>query len=675
VSLSGAALMRWLRALLDWRPFVLMALCATLLLILGQQPQRYSFDIGRVTGVGTDTPFMQGFYPHERSAEGVGYRWSKGDVARIEIPGLGRRGVLLEFDVVSHREQWFPEEGQTLVTIRSGQMAEQQFPLRLEGASYRLYLPPEALSDGVLRLDFHSPAWEVVGDNRTERAVAIGGKVRVTTLNTGGFVLPDLRVLLGMPVMLLLLWITLRTLRFSRQLSGRLLLPLAIVAPFLMLLDAPRLGFGGIWMMQFGALNVISAIITMWFLPPLLQRLKAPASAQILSWLALCVVLSFTLKYGGRLYPESMPGDVQLHVNRYTGTMIGQVYIPAQHRGLPFPFPTGPYILVAPFTLPEFNIKWIDQFFDVRWLLQFTAGLYEAATVITLFVLVARIMRSERLGLWAGAAYLLVAVGYMNTWFAFETQVASQWFALVLFAVLVLAWPNYSGKTWLLLFMLLVQVFVGHIGLFMNVGLLSAMVLPWLWWRLRDAQSRRAVAQLFGIGFAAVAFVMLFFYTGFSGMIIEQVSGVFSSGLNEVTGRAPIPRETTLWVTWEGGLITHYGFFPILLMIPGLLWLGRKQENRPAYHPILMALLWGTLIVSFAQMVLPLITLSSITTRWLTFAAWAIILGGVVGLDHFRKRGRAAKIVSWAMIGYIAWITIVVFAEAMALHKPPIEPF
>jgi hypothetical protein len=387
----------------------------------------------------------------------------------------------------------------------------------------------------------------------------------------------------------------------------------------------------------------------------------------ILRWLALLTVLSFSLKYGGRFYPDAMIGDLQLHVNRYTGTITGQVYIAAQHRGLPFPFPTGPYLLLAPLTLLGL---------DIRMLLALTGGLFEAATVPLLYLVGARALSSPRLGLLAAATYAITAAGFMTTWFAFETQVAAQWFSIALFALLVLAWPRYDDKrVWWLALMLLLQVFLGHIGLFINVALLGLLAAPLLWWGAQNAQERRAAMRLLLLGAVGVAFTLLFFYSAFTGLIIEQIGGVATDGLNGVTGRNPIPRETTLWVTWEGGLITHYGFFPVLLMIPGAILLWARRRGGGDRVTALQVLVWMTLLVSFSQAVLPLITLSSITTRWLTFASWAVAVAGALGAAQLWRRGRVARVAGVAMALYVGWLTLALYVAAMALRVAPIEPF
>lgn len=436
-----------------------------------------------------------------------------------------------------------------------------------------------------------------------------------------------------------------------------------MLLPAAALISAPRFGFTGSWIVPVGLMSLALGALTAWRLPPLLRRLDVLPGDSILSWLMLLIVLSFALKYGGRLYPESMPGDIQLHVNRYGGALGGQIYLAAQHRGLPFPFPPGLYVLLAPLTLLGI---------DIRDLFQLTAGLFEAAGVLLVYLLVVRTGRTAAHGLAAAAIYALTAVGFMTTWFSFQTQTAAQLFQVALMYVLAARWPHYGDRwTWGLLVMLMVQVFLGHIGQFLNSVLLGMLVIPAMWLRARTAEERAGVGWLLAAGIAACAFVGLFYYSAFLQLILEQVAGVASGGLNEVTGKQPIPPMRTLEVLWDGGLITHYGLFPVLLAVPGAALIAARR----ARSPMLPALLLGTFAVTVSQAVLPLVTLSSISTRYLSYAAWAVAVAGGLGWLHLRRRGTAARAAALAMALYVAWITAIVFVDAMFLRRPPIEPF
>jgi hypothetical protein len=57
------------------------------------------------------------------------------------------------------------------------------------------------------------------------------------------------------------------------------------------------------------------------------------------------------------------------------------------------------------------------------------------------------------------------------------------------------------------------------------------------------------------------------------------------------------------------------------------------------------------------------------------FSAWAIAVAGALGLAQLWRRGRGAQVITLAMALYVGWLTLALFVEALALRKPPIEPF
>jgi hypothetical protein len=141
--------------------------------------------------------------------------------------------------------------------------------------------------------------------------------------------------------------------------------------------------------------------------------------------------------------------------------------------------------------------------------------------------------------------------------------------------------------------------------------------------------------------------------------------------MNATTDRPPIPRAETLHVLWHGGLIDHFGFFPALLALGGTLLLARARWRGSLLPP----LIWSSFLVSSAQALWPLLTLNSITTRWLTFMTWGVALTCALTLPALWRRGWGGRVVLLAMAGYVCWVTLVVWIDAMALRLPPIEPF
>lgn len=655
-----------------WPLALLLLTCSLLFLLLAQTAFSYTFLAGKDYGPFTDLPFLQGFHEGEKewlwSEDRYRYwRWSRGE-SSLELPGVGQREVAVAFNVVSHRGHWYPNDAPPLLKLQLSDGLTIPLALRQQPSRYRLLIPSQALPKGTLQLKFSTPPWQIPADRREALGVALGDDFTISSLTSPGLVIPDLSLLLAWSLSLLPLWLALRLLTFSPKTAFWMLLPLALGFPLLTLLEAPRLGWGNSWIWEVSLLSLLGAALSAWLLPRLLRRLDAfPAEEkqgrEVLRWLSLLIVVSFALKYGGRLYPFSMPGDLQLHVNRSWATILGHVHILAQHRGLPFPFPNGPYFILAPFMLLGL---------DLRPILEGGTALYEATIPLLLYLIPMRATKKARLGLLTAAIYTFTAGGFMTTWFAFHTQVAAQWFSLLLIAFLVARWPRYPNlQTWLLLVFLFTQVFLGHIGLFINTAQVGLLIVPLLWWRMTRPEERQSTLWLLGAGTLAATFAILGYYSAFWSVIQEQLFGAATHGLNEVTKRPPIPRRESLHALWEFGLITHFGFFPIALAIPGTFALSSKKWRTSLVPP----LVWLTFLVSSLQASLPFITLNSITTRWLMFSAWGIALTGALGFQLFWQRGRTSRFICLTMASYVGWLTFNLWLEAMALRTVPIEPF
>jgi hypothetical protein len=662
-NVNFGALGRWLSDILrDWRLGLIFGLCFLLLLLVAQLPFNYRFQVGIDQGAVTDKPFLRGFNGGELISWDESWRWSRGEAA-IVVPGIGQRAVLMGFDVVSHRAQWQPDIPPPVLTVDVGAGRPVDVTLRPQAARYQFYVPADALRDGSLRVDLRTAPWQNPNDARSELGVAVGNWLTVSSTVAAGFVRPDWGLALIWPLGLGLLWLAVRVLRFPPRQALLLLLPLALLVPLLALNEAPRLAAGERWMIANGLICIVTAALSAWLVPPLLRNLGLVVPPDILRWLLLLMVVSFAVKFSGQLYPASMPGDLQLHVNRYTRTMFGEVYIPAQHRGLPFPFPNAPYIVIAPFTL----------FIGPHLAFELMAGFCEATIVLIFFITLGRLTGSAQLGLCAAFSATLTAAGFMNAWFSFQTQVMAQWFTALLLMLVVTRWPDYDDwGIWAGITLLFTLAFQSHIGAFLNNGMLGVLLIPVLWLRAQSQAERRGTLRLGLAGLTAALFLLIFYYSGFAEMIVTQLTGIATVGMAEVTNREPLERADWLAALWEPGVIGHYGLFPIILAFVALVvWLVDGRMRRSIVPP----LVWLTFVVAATQAILPLITLSSITTRWLTFAGWSIIVASSFGFHWIWRRGLAGKIAVIAMYSFVAWLSIVVWINGMVLNKPPIEPF
>jgi hypothetical protein len=79
--------------------------------------------------------------------------------------------------------------------------------------------------------------------------------------------------------------------------------------------------------------------------------------------------------------------------------------------------------------------------------------------------------------------------------------------------------------------------------------------------------------------------------------------------------------------------------------------------------------------VSVSQAVLPLITLSTLTTRYLMFAAWAVSLAAAPILLRLWRRGWTGRLAVLAMAAFVCWGTLVLWVGALAFNLAPPEPF
>ena len=664
---GAARARRGLAVLLDWHPLLLACLGLLGLLAVFQLPLAYHFQIGLDRGADTDRPFLTGFRDPELTTWTESWRWTQPE-ATVTVPGVGQRPLLVSFTVVSHRQHWQPNAPQTLLSVATGAGPPTLIPLRYEVSRYTLYVPATAVRDGTLQMRLRTTGWQNPNDSRGALGVALGRQFTLSSAPGNGLVWPGGGLLAAYALGLVLLWLAVRVLGFARNTALRLLLvPLGAVL-LLAVVVPPRLAVSSAWAFEAAVLSLVTAGVCALGLPPLLARWGLVPPPAIQRWLLLLMVLTFVLKYGGQLHPVAMPGDMQLHLNRWLLTIWGQIYIPAQHRGLPFPFPNGWYILLAPLSLTGLPLRVI---FAV------TAGLVEALSVLLFYLLTTRLTGSSRGGLLAGLIAAVSPMPMMNVWWSFQTQVGTQLLTLLLLTLLIVRWPQYGAlaagvpvRWWLALLFILVAL--GHIGAFINTGLVGLLALPWLWWRARTAEARTGVRQLLWAGAVAAGFVVAFYYSAFATLIVTQVGEVAASGTLGDTERAAVAQAVWLQALWTEGVVGLNGGFLVLFGLVGALLISWSARLRGS---IVGPLVWLTFAVGLAQAILPLITHSTITTRWLTFAGWALTVGAALTVLRLRQRGWAGKVVTGLALASVAWLTLTVWAAAMGLNQPPLEPF
>jgi hypothetical protein len=366
-----------------------------------------------------------------------------------------------------------------------------------------------------------------------------------------------------------------------------------------------------------------------------------------------------------------MGGDINFHYNRFTEVIKGRIFILSRNRGVDFPYPPGPYVLLAPFTLLGL---------PHRVVLQLGAALVEAVSAALVFVIVAlgSSRRTLAPALLAAGIYAFTAAGFMTSWWSFDTHIYTQFCLVLLVAYLALLarTPHQPPRSVpFVLCTLLALIFLGHFGFFINTALLGVMLLGVLWLAARRGNRRaRAWFRPLALGYsAAVVAALGLFYSAFAPLFLAQARAASAGGLTGLAQRAPVPRAQLWQVLWEAGIITHFGFFPLALAPVGLLlWVaGNRIGKLPPIAPIAA----GSFLVSSAFATLPFITQSTQSTRWLMFSAWAVAAaGGATGIALWR-RGRVGKLVVWAMGAFMLWSAAILWLGAMLWRIRPPEPF
>ncbi len=694
-----------LRPLRDPQLWALLLSVALGLALAAQLPLRYAVDVGREDGQGSDLPLVSGFYPGEDSAFGS-FRWS-GPAAALTLPGIGGRAALLTLRTIPVSEQ-VARRGPQSFQLSLGGRGLASVPLRPGGAVYHILLPPSASGD--LRVGLASATFVPDDD---QRSIGFGLNDVLLTAPAGPTM--PAPIVFGALLALALAWLALRRAGWCADGALLSLLPLGACLALVAALDAPRLAIGipaalvaaalGLWLVALlcaapvalrwlaallglaglaaeavspagGAVLLAAAVIALaaaWLRPAIAAvyaRRAAPIAPD--AWRALVSLawLVLLLRYGGKIYPFSMPGDIGFHVNRFADVLRGDVLLVSRNRGVEFPYPPAFYLLLAPAQL--LGVTRQDA-------LRLTSALLDALSPLLVYTIAVSGRGSghhrsaERVGLVAAAIYALAPAGQMTTWWNFSTHIFAQFAHLLLLAAAV--WyaggrsvgREKAGWLWGAALVLQSLVYLGHFGFWMNTSLLAGLLALALLWRARRTGAWAdlwrfvaavALAQLVAIGL---------FYSAYAGLFIDQLRATAGGGLTGLAGRAPVGRDV-LWATlWDVGAVVHFGFFPLALALAGL-WLAR----RAAAHTWLAR---GTWLIAAGFAALPFLTQSTLSSRWLMFSAWAVAAGGAEVALRLWRRGPAARLVLLACAAFVIWLSASMWLGALAWRVRPPEPF
>lgn len=654
-----AGLRAWAATLAEWPLLALIALLALGIVAVGQQPLRYTIDLGYEEGWHSDQPFVVGWNtaePEHAAADQLSYRWTAED-SRMRLPGLGPQPHLVAIEQLGASAN--PQATTGALHISGAAMALSQSLERQR--TLHLLLPPTASAAGYL--DFDAPTFNPPNDRRT-----LGANIAFLRIDT--VQQPALRLnylpplVLFWPLLLLpIAWTTAR--RWSVNRTAALLAGLGLVALLLAALLGDRLRFalaGGPLLL--GALwGVIVAAVVLWLIERYAPALGVRPSPLFARAVALLVFWLMLLRYGGRLYPDSMVGDLGFHVNRQIEVIGGLIHLTSRHRGIDFPYPSATYLLIAPLRLlpiaPQTLVEW-------------TEALFGALGVLPVAYLALRGLRDERPALLTTVIYALLAPAMMALWWSFQTHIFTQEAVALLIALLVGVWQRLDTPRGIALVVLALSlIFFGHFGLFINVSLLLAGLLPLLWLRYRRTAQVRSVYGLLIALVIAEVLVLSLFYSAYTGLILEKLAQFRQGGMGAVQGgRGETSWQSLALSLWREGLVEHYALIGVPLALLGGYWLWRSERDAP-----LVWLFWGTVAVAVVQGAIPFITASTITTRWLSFCAWIIALGVGIVLDRLWRRGRIGAGLALVLVAWFGGNTLWLWVTALGYRIRPPEPF
>lgn len=649
----------WFRPLVELPLFGLLLLLGLGIFGLAQRPVVYHLAIGKEDGPGSDLPFIDGWNTAERS-ETMPYRWSA-DESHIRVAGLPRVPLVVSLQML--RADAHPAVDAAASSLTAVETRLATLPLA-DRRTLHLLVPPSLTPSGQLDLEVRAPTWTPANDPRVLGVPASGLTIETVTTETPGLV--GVPLMLGWPLLALpLIWAPLRRWLPTRR---RALLVAAIIGGMLLLaLAADRARFALAGRPAVTALGwaLAMGLVLRAALGAYAHRLGVRPSARLLDLLALIFVGLFALRYMGRLYPFSMPGDIGFHVNRENDVIRGNLLLVSRHRGIDFPYPPALYLLLLPFRLlpitAESLVNYADAFFGAL-------GLFPLA------YLALRGFRSERVALMAVAVYVLLAPAIMALWWSFLPHIFAQELAVMLFAGLVGGGAGLGARKGIALATLgFAVLFASHFGFYLNVSILVTVLLFILLVRGRRLRgwTPRATWGL-AISFAVAQVLVLgLFYSAYLPLILDKLAAFGEGGMGAVQGgREARPWPVLARTLWRDGLGAHYAVVGVPLALLGgyRLWGARRRGLLPV-------LFGATLAVVVIQGAVPFVTSSDITTRWLSFAAWIVALGTGLVLDGLWSRGLAGRLLVFVTLGWIGWTTLWMWLQALAFRGRPPEPF
>ncbi|GAC1541451.1 MAG: glycosyltransferase family 39 protein [Herpetosiphon sp.] len=643
-------------------PVTLLAVYLAFLAVDLQRPWDYTFRIGQEDGRGSDGPWLSAWNDTE-NLNGLPFRWTARR-ATLTLPGVPIRPAVLTLNLLGIPAH--PQAKRSFVILSFGRAAG---TMEVPPVDRRVTLIVPPLRNGLLRLAVDAPVFIETAETARELGIP-ASRFALESLSTYAAV-PAWSLLWPLVVLVASWWVTI-WLRLSRTWSAAVLLCLLAIVIAMLMYDLPRFALLGAPLLTSLSWGVVLAFAMYWLGRRFLPFLQRDFSLGGWRWLVVIIALLWTVRYTGRIYPFAMPGDVGFHVNHTTTTINGLLFPVSRHRGIDFPYPSGLYVALLPALLirPDLTavVNWMDAF----------CGLLGVPAVAYLGWRAGRLAypddpdRAEPIALCSAAIYAALAPAMMALFWSFLPHIYAQELAVVAVAALVAAWPHLDQRPlpWLLLASICL-VFFGHLGLYINLSLLlGACILFQLLLPGDPADRSRARALLVFLVVTQVA-VLLLVYSSYAGLIVSKVTAFLHGGMGAVQeNRPPVAAGRLLYELWVFGVGAHYAWVGLPLGIAGVFLLIR---NRPRH--LFAALCRSAVVVAILQALIPFLTHSTITTRWLSFIAWLVALGCAIVIDLLWRRGRLGAALSTLLFVWIAGHTALIWLHAMWYRIRPPEPF
>ncbi|MDQ5852950.1 MAG: hypothetical protein M3380_12965, partial [Chloroflexota bacterium] len=396
-----------------WLGAILLALLgADLLALRLHRSGSYRLDLG----FWGDQEVLTGFWEQEWDGTGASYRWTQASSALVVrgFAAVSRASLTLDIGGLPPTAP-----GSHVVSTEVDGVGWTTLRVMAAPRRYHLLLPPHALLDGNLDIQFRSDTSRVPPDPR-----AVGFRLDDLTLAwlPGSSVSPAWQTLLIQWAVVLVGMAVAWRLEAPRPVIAGLAAGLVIL---LSSMTAYSLFMATTWEKRLLVAGLLLMMLA-WNAVPLLGRLLPGLARNELRWLAVIVVAALAVRFLGVCYPPFGSHDIHIHRGRLHHIRFGSLYLfdtPTEFgNGLTL-VPPAFYLLALPFTVGSADPKGI---------LEGLYALFDGSSPLLIALFVRQFGGSPRAVLLAAIALAGLPIQFTAVWWGFGPQIAGQWLLLLL---------------------------------------------------------------------------------------------------------------------------------------------------------------------------------------------------------------------------------------------------